>query len=101
MWDIWDATHADDAVRNKMTDVPPGYDLILEGDGDIWRITSTPQSGQRTFDYDSDSDTFDDESFTSYPMSWRIEQMGERPRKWRSRLTMAPIPAGRPGFSIF
>ena len=23
MWDIWDATHPDDTVRNKMTEVPP------------------------------------------------------------------------------
>ena len=40
--------------RAKLEDVPPGYDLILEGDGDIWRITATPQSGRRTFDYDAD-----------------------------------------------
>ena len=44
----------DDAIRAKLEEVPPGYDLILEGDGDIWRITATPQSGQRTFDYDAD-----------------------------------------------
>ena len=43
IWDIWDATHPDDATRNKLQDIPPGYDLILEGDGDIWRITATPQ----------------------------------------------------------
>ena len=36
--------------------MPPGYDLILEGDGDIWRITATPKSGTRTFDYDAASD---------------------------------------------
>ena len=53
IWYIWDATHADDATRAKIEDVPPGYDMILEGDGDIWRITATPQSGRRTFDYDS------------------------------------------------
>ena len=34
--------------------MPPGYDLILEGDGDIWRITATPQKGQRTFRFDAD-----------------------------------------------
>ena len=96
MWYIWDATHPDDAVRNKMTDVPPGYDLILEGDGDIWRITSTPQSGKRTFDYDSDSDTFDDEGFTSYPMSWRIEQMGADPKKVALTFDDGPDPEWTP-----
>jgi cellulose synthase/poly-beta-1,6-N-acetylglucosamine synthase-like glycosyltransferase/spore germination protein YaaH/peptidoglycan/xylan/chitin deacetylase (PgdA/CDA1 family) len=96
MWFIWDATHPDDAVRNKMTDVPPGYDLILEGDGDIWRITSTPQNGRRTFDYDSDSDLFDDESFPTYPMSWRIEQMGADPKKVALTFDDGPDPQWTP-----
>ena len=81
IWFIWDATHADDATRAKIEEVPPGYDIILEGDGDIWRITATPQSGRRTFDYDATSDVFDDESYQSYPLSWRIEEMGADPRK--------------------
>ena len=29
-------------------DLAPGPDLILEGDGDIWRITATPQSDSIT-----------------------------------------------------
>jgi len=81
IWNIWDTTHATDADRNKLTEVPPGYDLILEGHGDIWHITNTPESGKRSFDYDADSDSFDDESFESYPVSWRIEQVGAAPRK--------------------
>ncbi len=76
MWDIWDATHADNPTRARLEDVTPGYDLILEGAGDIWRITGTPQDGSRTLDYDASSDDFDDESFQSYPMSWRIQQVG-------------------------
>ncbi|HTP43590.1 MAG TPA: glycosyltransferase [Candidatus Acidoferrum sp.] len=81
LWSIWDATRPDDAVRAKLEDLPPGYDLILEGDGDIWRITATPQSGRRTFDYDPDTDLFDDETFKTYPLTWRIQQMGDAPKK--------------------
>lgn len=81
IWSIWDATHPDDTIRAKLDEVPPGYDLILEGDGDIWRITATPQSGRRTIDYDSSSDVIDDESYQTYPLSWRIEQMGASPTK--------------------
>jgi cellulose synthase/poly-beta-1,6-N-acetylglucosamine synthase-like glycosyltransferase/peptidoglycan/xylan/chitin deacetylase (PgdA/CDA1 family)/spore germination protein YaaH len=81
IWDIWDTTHATDADRNKLTEVPPGYDLILEGHGDIWHITNTPESGKRSFEYDAESDSFDDESFESYPVSWRIEQVGAVPHK--------------------
>jgi cellulose synthase/poly-beta-1,6-N-acetylglucosamine synthase-like glycosyltransferase/peptidoglycan/xylan/chitin deacetylase (PgdA/CDA1 family)/spore germination protein YaaH len=96
MWDIWDATHADDPTRAKLQDVPPGYDLILEGDGDIWRITGTPQNGSRTLDYDSDSDAFDDESFQSYPMSWRIQQMGAAPHKVALTFDDGPDPDWTP-----
>ncbi len=76
IWFIWDATHPDDTIRRKVQEVPPGYDLILEGQGDIWRITATPQSGRREFEYDSDTDLFTDETFKTYPLSWRIDQMG-------------------------
>jgi peptidoglycan-N-acetylglucosamine deacetylase len=96
LWFIWDATHADDAVRSKLEDLPPGYDLILEGDGDIWRITATPQSGRRAFEYDADSDTFDDESFQSYPMSWRIQQMGAAPHKVALTFDDGPDPEWTP-----
>jgi peptidoglycan-N-acetylglucosamine deacetylase len=96
IWDIWDATHADDATRAKLEEVPSGYDLILEGDGDIWRITATPQSGRRTFEYDADSDTFDDESFQSYPLSWRIQQMGAVPHKVALSFDDGPDPEWTP-----
>jgi cellulose synthase/poly-beta-1,6-N-acetylglucosamine synthase-like glycosyltransferase/spore germination protein YaaH/peptidoglycan/xylan/chitin deacetylase (PgdA/CDA1 family) len=81
MWPIWDASKPDDAVRKKLEDIPPGYDLILEGDGDIWRITATPQNGRRTFQFDPDSNLFTDETFQTYPLSWRIQQMGAVPKK--------------------
>ncbi|MBZ5694103.1 MAG: glycosyltransferase [Acidobacteriia bacterium] len=96
IWSIWDATHADDATRSKIEDVPPGYDLVLEGDGDIWRITATPQNGRRTFEYDADSDSFDDESFQSYPMSWRIQQMGAAPHKVALTFDDGPDPQWTP-----
>src|ERR1700683_2148917 len=96
IWSIWDATHSTDAIRAKLEEVPPGYDLILEGAGDIWRITATPQSGRRTFDYDAVSDVFDDESYQSYPLSWRIEQMGAAPHKVALTFDDGPDPQWTP-----
>jgi cellulose synthase/poly-beta-1,6-N-acetylglucosamine synthase-like glycosyltransferase/peptidoglycan/xylan/chitin deacetylase (PgdA/CDA1 family)/spore germination protein YaaH len=96
IWPIWDATHADDATRAKIEEVPPGYDIILEGDGDIWRITATPQSGRRTIDYDSSSDVFDDESYQSYPLSWRIEEMGAAPHRVALSFDDGPDPDWTP-----
>jgi peptidoglycan-N-acetylglucosamine deacetylase len=81
IWQIWDTIHPDDATRAKLQEVPPGYDIILEGQGDIWKVTATPKNGQRKFEYDADEDLFTDETFESYPLSWRIEQMGEAAHK--------------------
>jgi peptidoglycan-N-acetylglucosamine deacetylase len=96
IWFIWDATHPDDAIRSKVQDVPPGYDLILEGQGDIWRITSTPQSGRREFDYDASTDLFTDETFKTYPLSWRIDQMGWLPHKVALTFDDGPDPEWTP-----
>ncbi len=96
IWTIWDATHADNATRAKLEEIPPGYDLILEGDGDIWRITATPQSGKRTLEYDAESDGFDDESFESYPLSWRIQQMGAAKGKVALTFDDGPDPLWTP-----
>jgi len=96
IWDIWDAIRPDNAARAKLEEVPPGYDLILEGDGDVWKITATPQSGRRTFDYDAVSDVIDDESFQSYPLSWRIQEMGAAPHKIALTFDDGPDPQWTP-----
>jgi len=96
MWAIWDAIHADDATRAKLDEVPAGYDLIMEGAGDIWKITAMPQSGRRTIDYDSESDVIDDESFQSYPLSWRIQQMGAAQKKIALSFDDGPDPEWTP-----
>ncbi|MGH9714513.1 MAG: glycosyltransferase [Candidatus Acidiferrales bacterium] len=96
MWSIWDASKADDAIRAKLEDIPPGYDLILEGDGDIWRITATPQNGRRTFQFDPDSNLFTDETFMIYPLSWRIQQMGAVPKKVALTFDDGPDPEWTP-----
>jgi cellulose synthase/poly-beta-1,6-N-acetylglucosamine synthase-like glycosyltransferase/peptidoglycan/xylan/chitin deacetylase (PgdA/CDA1 family)/spore germination protein YaaH len=96
LWSIWDATHPNDSARAKLQDCPPGYDLILEGDGDIWRITATPQSGHRTFDFDASADTFTDETYQSYPLSWRIQQLGADPHKIAVTFDDGPDPEWTP-----
>ncbi len=81
LWYIWDTTHTDDATRARLQDVPPGQDLIIEGEGDIWRISATPQHGRRSFEYDGATDTITDENYEKYPLSYRIEALGGVPRK--------------------
>src|SRR6267143_123674 len=81
LWPIWDAIHADDAARQKLADLPPGPDLILEGDGDIWHFTDTPKHGKRSFEYDAGSDLFTDESYDAIPLSYNIDRIGGAKKK--------------------
>jgi len=76
IWPIWDVLHPDDATRAALENVSPGPDLILEGDGDIWRIADTPKNGQRTFEFDAKTNLIVDEDYVKLPLSWDIEQMG-------------------------
>ena len=76
IWPIWDAIHADDPVRDKLKDIPPGPDLILEGAGDIWRIIDVPKPGRRSFAYDNVSDLITSEKYEAIPLSYDIDQIG-------------------------
>ncbi len=96
LWPIWDATHADDAARQKLADLPPGPDLILEGDGDIWHFTDTPKHGTRSFEYDAGSDLFTDESYDAIPLSYNIERLGEAYKKIAISFDDGPDPEWTP-----
>jgi cellulose synthase/poly-beta-1,6-N-acetylglucosamine synthase-like glycosyltransferase/peptidoglycan/xylan/chitin deacetylase (PgdA/CDA1 family) len=96
IWPIWDATRPDDAARQKLTDLPPGPDLILEGEGDIWHITDTPKSGRRSFEYDAASDLFTDETYDSFPLSFNIDQIGAAHKKIALSFDDGPDPQWTP-----
>src|SRR6266849_6322003 len=76
LWPIWDTARPDDVTRQQIADLPPGPDLILEGDGDIWRILDTPKHGRRSFTYDAATDLFTSEKFETFPLSYDIDQIG-------------------------
>jgi len=76
IWPIWDAIRPDDATRDKLKELPPGPDLIFEGDGDIWHIVDVPKPGRRSFQYDPDSDLITDENYDAIPLSYDIDQIG-------------------------
>src|ERR1700687_4396231 len=96
IWPVFDSTHPDDAARAKLSDVPPGPDLILEGKGDIWRITDTPQKGQRSITYDAASDHIVDENYDVYPLSYHINQFGAVPKKIALTFDDGPDPDWTP-----
>ena len=96
LWPIWDATHADDTARQKLADLPPGPDLILEGDGDIWHFTDTPKHGKRSFEYDPGSDLFTDESYDAIPLSYNIDRIGGANKKIAISFDDGPDPQWTP-----
>jgi cellulose synthase/poly-beta-1,6-N-acetylglucosamine synthase-like glycosyltransferase/peptidoglycan/xylan/chitin deacetylase (PgdA/CDA1 family) len=96
LWPIWDVQRPDDATRQKIMDIPPGPDLILEGEGDIWRIADTPKSGRRSFTYDAASDLFTGEKYEAYPLSYDIEQIGAAKNKIALSFDDGPDPQWTP-----
>ena len=96
IWRIWDATRPDDAMRQQLTDIPPGPDLILEGDGDVWRFVDTPKRGKRTFTYDAATDLFTDENYDAIPLSYDIDQIGAAKKKLAITFDDGPDPRWTP-----
>jgi cellulose synthase/poly-beta-1,6-N-acetylglucosamine synthase-like glycosyltransferase/peptidoglycan/xylan/chitin deacetylase (PgdA/CDA1 family) len=96
MWPIWDATRPDDTVRQKLADLPPGPDLILEGEGDVWHFIDTPKHGQRSFTYDASTDLFTAEKYDSYPLSYHIDQIGAAQKKLALTFDDGPDPRWTP-----
>src|SRR5260221_6674087 len=96
IWKIWDATRPDDAIREKLKDVPPGPDLILEGNGDIWKIADKPKRGVRSYTYDAATDLFTAEKYDSYPLSYEIDQLGAVQKQIAVTFDDGPDPSWTP-----
>jgi peptidoglycan-N-acetylglucosamine deacetylase len=96
IWHIWDATRPDDAIRQTLTDIAPGPDLILEGNGDVWRFADTPKRGKRSFTYDAATDLFTDENYDAYPLSYDIDQIGAAKKKLAITFDDGPDPRWTP-----
>ena len=96
LWSIWDATRPDETARAKLQTLPPGPDLILQGDGDVWRITDTPKEGRRTIRYDAASELITGETYEAYPLSYNIQQIGAASRKIALSFDDGPDPRWTP-----
>jgi peptidoglycan-N-acetylglucosamine deacetylase len=96
IWSIWDVMRPDDAARAKLEDMPPGYDLVLEGDGDIWKFADTPQKGKRSIRFDPSANTIVENNYQVLPTSYRIFQMGAAPYKVALSFDDGPDPEFTP-----
>jgi cellulose synthase/poly-beta-1,6-N-acetylglucosamine synthase-like glycosyltransferase/peptidoglycan/xylan/chitin deacetylase (PgdA/CDA1 family)/spore germination protein YaaH len=81
LWVFWGESRAQGLDVSHLEEAPPGYDLVLEGDGDVWKIRSTPQPGRREIRRDPATGLVVGETYTSLPRTWEIDQIGARPRE--------------------
>jgi peptidoglycan-N-acetylglucosamine deacetylase len=75
LWKIWDFP-MDAAAPNRLTDVPPGQDVDMEGDGEILNVEATPENGQREITLDATSKLISDETMDSLPEPYRVGRYG-------------------------
>jgi cellulose synthase/poly-beta-1,6-N-acetylglucosamine synthase-like glycosyltransferase/peptidoglycan/xylan/chitin deacetylase (PgdA/CDA1 family)/spore germination protein YaaH len=101
LWKIWDnPLHSDPA--KDLAEVSPGQDVDTEGDGDILRVTSTPQNGRRTLTMDDDKTippqylSVVSESMDSYPLPYTISQYGYHPKQVAITFDDGPDPTWTP-----
>lgn len=96
LWSIFEEKSSTEEIRSRLTILPPGFDIVLEGDGDIWHIGEQPQAGSREIQYDSGADAIVDETYTKNPSTWQIEQIGAMPGKIALTFDDGPDPVYTP-----
>ena len=101
MWKIWDHPLQSDPVKD-LAQVEPGYDIDTEGQGDILRVTRKPQTGNRVVTLDDDDSVpleyrmVTQESMSSYPLSYTVEQYGYNDKKVALSFDDGPDPEWTP-----
>ena len=101
LWNIWEKPVHSDPVKDLAT-VEPGYDVDTEGEGDILHIARKTQTGHRLVTMDDDSTvppqfrSVTEENFTSYPLSYRVDQTGYRPGEVALSFDDGPDPTWTP-----
>jgi cellulose synthase/poly-beta-1,6-N-acetylglucosamine synthase-like glycosyltransferase/peptidoglycan/xylan/chitin deacetylase (PgdA/CDA1 family)/spore germination protein YaaH len=100
LWSIWDKPTQPVSLQ-ALGLVQPSHDVDNEGDGDIIRITGTPQPGKRTIQVDTDEldprrKLILNEHMDVYPRTYVIEQYGYRPNQVALSFDDGPDPKWTP-----
>ncbi len=75
LWSIWDHP-SNPGAPLSLKEIPPGDDVVSDGEGDILHIAGEPHHGERTIDMDSYNWTVTDEHMLNYPSPYSIEYYG-------------------------
>ncbi len=95
-WPLWRRAADRDATLRALQNVPPADNPEIVGDGDVWKITGAAQTGRRHIRRDPATGTIVEESFSSYPRSYQIEQQGDAPGKIALTFDDGPDPRFTP-----
>jgi cellulose synthase/poly-beta-1,6-N-acetylglucosamine synthase-like glycosyltransferase/peptidoglycan/xylan/chitin deacetylase (PgdA/CDA1 family)/spore germination protein YaaH len=95
LWKIWDSPTDTDAP-NHLTDVPPGQDVDMEGEGEILNVEATPGNGQRKISMDSSTNLISDETMDSLPEPYRVGRYGASPNQVAITFDDGPDPQWTP-----
>ena len=94
LWTIWD-TPQDPGAPQKLTMVPPGQDVSMEGQGDIITVTSRPSNGERKVEVDA-SGLIQNEDFTDLPVPYELTEYGGQGKKVAITFDDGPDPRWTP-----
>jgi peptidoglycan-N-acetylglucosamine deacetylase len=95
LWKVWDVPGQQDAV-DKLKDVPPGDDVDMEGNGEIFRIEAEPTNGKRVLKVDPSSGLVTDENFDNLPEPYRVGRYGYNPQQVAITFDDGPDPDWTP-----
>jgi len=95
LWRVWDLP-GDAAAPDKLKDVPPGYDVDMEGQGEILRIEARPANGEREIEIDSDTGLISDQNFKFLPEPYRVARYGATAKQVAITFDDGPDPEWTP-----
>ena len=95
LWKVWDMPGEAGSV-DKLKDVPPGDDVDMEGNGEIFRIEAEPTHGTRSLTVDASSGLVSDEEFDALPEPYRVARYGYNPNAVAITFDDGPDPEWTP-----
>ena len=78
LWAVFDVP-AEANAPDKLKPLQPGYDVDMEGSGEIIYIEQRPQKGERSLTVDA-TGQITDENFDTLPLPYQVAQYGAQPK---------------------
>ena len=95
LWKVWDVPGEADSIE-KLKDVPPGDDVDMEGNGEIFRIEAEPTHGTRSMTVEASTGLVTDEEFDPLPEPYRVARYGYNPGQIAITFDDGPDPEWTP-----